>query len=40
MLNEAIASVKPGADGWKAVYAYGYPRAALRDLNWFILGRF
>jgi RNA-directed DNA polymerase len=39
-LNEVIARVNTVAGGWKAAYAYGDPRAALRDLNWFILGRF
>ena len=39
-LNEVIARVNTVAGGWKAAYAYGYPRTALRDLNWFILGRF
>jgi RNA-directed DNA polymerase len=36
-LDEVIAEVKRVAEGWKRAFRYGYPRAALRELNWYIL---
>jgi RNA-directed DNA polymerase len=39
-LAEVIAAANRTAGGWKTAFDYGYPRAAFRRLNWYILGRF
>ena len=39
-LDDVIAAVNRTAGGWKTAFDYGYPRAAFRQLNWYILGRF
>lgn len=34
-----IAEVNRMLRGWKAYYSHGYPRAAFRDINWFVQNR-
>jgi RNA-directed DNA polymerase len=39
-LAEVIAAANRTAGGWETAFDYGYPRAAFRRPNWYILGRF
>lgn len=38
-ISELIAEINEALQGWKLYFSHGYPRAAFRKINWFVLDR-